>query len=234
MKKTLLGTCTALAMVLGAGGAFAAPTVNILTNESNPIPDQPIFSTDLFSLLAGASVTFNNQTTTWAAGNGLWGNGAQCGGAAIGGFSLGGCGDTFGQNWFLDNNATSVLTSFQVDLTPIGHFFDRTDPSPGTTGSFNGRDFTYVSDTLTSSGGTIGVTYSIPGISAPRDLYGIMDVDLTGLTSGATGITNGLQTGAQLVFEQDTDFSEVPVPAAGWLLVTSLGALAAVRRRRRS
>lgn len=234
MNSLLLRTALATMLACGGAAASAAPVVGISTNEDNPVPD-PVVSFDVFSNLAGAIVSFNGASTVWGAGsNPLWnptGGGTNCGGAILGGFSLGGCGDTFSNLWYQANNATAILTEVVVDLTPTHSFFDRTEPSPGTFDSAAGRDYTYVGDTVAGGyGGQIDVVYSIPGISPPEDLYKVMLIDYSGLTSAAGN--GGILPGTEITYEQDTD--PIPLPAGAWLLITGGAALVALRRRKAS
>jgi hypothetical protein len=220
----VLATGAALSV---ATTAWAVPTVSIATDETGLVADvvRPL---DLFSWLAGATVDFNGGafSDTWAAGAGLWGAGPGCGGVSVGGFHLGGCGDTFVGEWVLNNTGMSLLTDFTVNLLPIGHMFDRTDPSPGSVDSSSGTDFTYVSSAPPLDG-TIRVLYSRPGIQPPTDLYGVMRVDLAGTTP-----FGGLPVDGEMRFLQDTD-AKVPLPAGVWLLLTATGGLAGVRRLKR-
>jgi len=234
MHRLAAKACTAAVIAVAASSAGAV-SVDIGTDDTSPIPDS-VTSADLFSDLAGATVSFDGTQTTWVAGSGDWGTGATCGGAAIADYSLGGCGDTFDGEWLLSNGSGSALIDLVVNLTGIGHFFDRTDPSPGTPGSFAGRDFTYLSSTMPGIDGRISVVYSEPGQDLPNapdeDLYGVMAVSFADLTNTALPTENGLIDDTQLVFQQDTDPPVIPLPAGAWLLLTGATALVAVRRRR--
>ena len=131
----------------------------------------------------------------------------------------------------------------EIDLQPIFHFFDRTEPSFGTPGSAQGRDFEYISSSMPGIGGTIDITYSFPGQTPPNappvgneDLYGVMLIDFTGLTNTAGVNQRGLISDTTLTFRQDTDPDTppppIPLPAGAWLLITGGAALVALRRRK--
>lgn len=222
------------AALLAAPAAWAVPTVGIGTNESDPVPDT-VVPLDLFSWLAGATVSFNGGAfvDTWTAGGGTWGGGPDCGGVVVAGFHLGGCGDTFVGDWVLTNTGNQLLTDFTVDLLPIRHMFDRTDPSPGSVDSAAGLDFAFRASNPATEG-TIGVLYSRPGVQVPRDLYGVMAVDLTGLLDVSGARLGGLIPDGELRFGQDTDPPPVPLPAGLWLLMGATGGLAGLKRLRRS
>lgn len=236
LNGAIVAACLAMLPML----TNAAPVVNIQVNNATLVPDDNVKPLDFFSSLAGVKVTFKTLTDAftknWAAGDGSWGAGDFCGGVAVDGFSLGGCGDTFINLWYLDNNThltnPDSLMGFEVDFRGTGHFFDRTEPNPGSFDSSAGLDFTFFDSTVFDLGGIINVRYSVPGMQAPEDLYKVLTVDLQGLTGGS-GL-GALDHGASLRFRQDTDDTDVvPLPAAGWLLVTGGIALASLRRRRR-
>lgn len=95
--------------------------------------------------------------------------------------------------------------------------------------------------------GSGGFTTSTGGVAAPgssKDDY----VDMALLTGGAAWDINLLRAGGatatsfanafidikvQEITTQPTDPSVIPLPAAGWLLISGLGGLAALRRRRK-
>lgn len=213
------------AVTFGAAPVAAIPLVTHATDPSVSIPDVPVSSFDTFEMLEGAFVSFGGAGAIWTA------LAPGCGGAEVAGFSLTGCGDTFGGHWSLLNGSGTFLPYIVVDLTPIGHWFDRTDPSPGTPGSAAGLDFGYVTSSLPGIGGGIHVTYSVAGASPPEDLWGVMRVDFEPLLYD--GGCCAIPTGHDLTFVQDTDsVGQVPIPAAGWLLLGSLAGLVARRNRR--
>lgn len=238
--------CALTGLALAAGVAEAA-TVTITTNFAPTASTTALTSsTTNGAQMSGMKVTagFANGTSETA----TWGTVDPSTGAAIGaGFYLGESGDTFNATWLLFNlNTTSLLTSLLIDAGAGNTVFDRADPAPGTNGSANGRDFTDVSGVTIS--GSIAVTYSkavaLTGFAPLGDLFALMSVDLTGLTSG--GLSSA---GREYQFRQDTDslllagdlstdppIASTPIPGAAFLMGSVLAAgvgFGAWRRKRK-
>lgn len=222
----------AVAVAIWGTSAAAVPVVNIGTDATQSVFDI-VKPSGLFSWLGGAEVTFTLQggssvTQSWAAGGGAWGVGEGCGGVTTGsGISLGGCGDTYIAAWNMANESLDTIETFVVDLTPTGHFFDRTYPSTGTPGSSLGADFS-VLGAEPGSTGTISVTYAGIGNRFHGDLWQVLSVDLLRFTSGSANAPGGLATGATLTFRQDTD-APIPLPGTFWQLLGAAGCLAALQ-----
>lgn len=238
--------CALTGLTLAASVAEAA-TVNITANFA------PTASTTALTASATTGAQMSGMKVTAGFANGTsetatWGTVDPSTGAVIGaGFYLGVSGDTFNATWLLFNlNATSLLTSLSIDAGAGNAVFDRAGPAPGTNGSANGRDFTDVSGV--TIGGSIAVTYSkavaLTGFAPLGDLFALMIVDLTGLTSG--GLSSA---GREYQFRQDTDSLSLagdlistdpliatPIPAAAFLMGSVLAAglgFGAWRRKRK-
>jgi hypothetical protein len=238
--------CALTGLALAAGVAEAA-TVSITANFAPMASTTALTSsTTNGAQMSGMKVTagFANGTSETA----TWGTVDPSTGAAIGtGFYLGATGDTFNATWLLFNlSTTSLLTSLSIDAGAGNTVFDRTNPAPGTNGSANGRDFTDVSGASIS--GSIVVTYSkavaLTGFTPLGDLFALMSLDLTGLTSG--GLSSSVRNGYW--FQQDTDNLSLagdliptdpiatPIPGAVFLMGSVLAAgvgFGAWRRKRK-
>ncbi|MGY6632452.1 MAG: VPLPA-CTERM sorting domain-containing protein [Alkalilacustris sp.] len=237
MNKTVV---FAGVLALGFGGAVQAATVSITTSNVNPANTTALagFATTGAGM-DGMRVTarFDTgtvETATWG------GTGGQNGAATGANWSVTLGGDSFNTPFVLSHtNSSAFLTGLLFEGAPGDTVFDMIASPALSPGSAAGRPFEISSG---SPGGAITVTYSRPlsvGGEFFGDLYLNMDVDLSGLTGG------GLAAGNELRFIADTDNvrdpgditptpSVIPVPAAGWLLLTGMAGLAALSRRRRA
>jgi hypothetical protein len=232
-RSTLRIGMAAVTLAVTGGAAAAVPVVSIGTSGAGAAVTAGLSGfTTLGDGMVGMRVTGYFADTTsevlaWAA------TGAGAGGVS-GGFSVAVSGDTFSADWVVSTRKT--LTGLLFEGQPGDTLFDRSLPAPGTAGSANGADFTYVGDQLD---GSIRVLYSRPLAVLPApslgDTWVNMLVELSGLDGG------GLGAGQTLRFVQDTDnvalpgdIRPVPVPGALPLLGTALAGLCLLRWRRRS
>jgi hypothetical protein len=219
---------TGLALTLALGlptHRAAAATIVVDATTPDDIPGLTGFNTT-GAMMSGMTVTAIFQTfvetLNWTA------TGGDSGGVFGTGWSLEATGDTFNVNaWSFTNSNAGVLTRLILDGRPGFTLFDRTNPSPGTAGSAQGRDF----ETNLAADASVVATYSRPvgvGGAAPvGDIFHMLDVDFAGLPAG------GVQT--DFLFSQDADndsrFTQVPEPAL--MTLFGLGLLAGGRRVRR-
>lgn len=234
LKKVLATT----ALIVGTATAASAATVSITKDLSGPysVPAIDSFTTTGANMVGmHVTATFYDGTSStidWAA------IGTNSGGGTVDDrFSINsGNGTTFGSTWTLTNHDDQTITNLFLSGPAGNTLFDTSDPSTGTEGSQNGRDFSLLSNDLV---GDIYATYSgVVGLldATPlQDVFAFLNVDLSDLTN--VNDVNGLQ--ASMTFMQDTDngaggpISSVPVPAAGFLLLGALGGFGIVGRRRR-
>jgi hypothetical protein len=227
-----------LGVALVAGNATAA-TVTVNTDNSNLLVTTGLtgFATS-GDEMTGMVVTadFSNgasETLNWAV------TGAGSGGVTGGLFSLNMSGDTFTAPWTLVNtNAApgAVLTNLTINAGAGDTVFDIVNGPFGTDGSADGRAFEEFSAPIP---GDITALYSNPvalsGDPFVGDLYALLSVDFTELLDA------GLLVGLQFDFRADTDnlfisgdLRPIPLPAALPLMLTGLGVLGFLARRRRA
>lgn len=230
-STTALLLSTALA-ALAVNPADAA--IVYATDASTPvsIPGLSSFSTD-GSEMAGLSVRAvftggTDETRIWAPGA------PGAGGVSGTGWSLTESGDTFTSAWeFTMTPSLGQLLRLVLDGSGGLTVFDRTEPSTGTPGSAEGRDFEFFGGTCASCDAV--VTYREPtaiGASAAvGDLWQVVDIVFEDDEGEPTGPRVSWQ------FRQDTDNDirrDVPVPATLPLLAGALGIVGVLRARRRA
>jgi hypothetical protein len=142
--------------------------------------------------------------------------------------------DTWTDDWVLTN--LSQLQIFAVNFNlrtqpgypggPLYSIFDATFPSPGTPGSASGRDPTYVSGPLQVFSTLHDLWEGTSDVTNATDLY-MQKLIQWGRTPTTPG---GFMPGMEYVWKADTD---IWVPAPGSIALLGLGAVVAVRRRRR-
>ena len=241
-----------LAAATFATSLVATQADALVTHAAVPAPT--LFSAAGVSSFQTLGSTMGGMEVTATFAGGLtekltWVNGAGSFGGATGTFwSISMNGDSFNVPFIVTNTSGAAqqgaaLTNLFFDATKGDTVFDRSFGGiEGTPGSANGQDL-FDSSGL-GSGGTIAVTYQravAVGMNPPvGDLFGFMNVDLTGVVGGGLGI------GSTWQFIQDTDNLQVagdigdrppgviPVPAALPLLATGLAGFAFLRRRRRA
>jgi len=221
IKRALVISAMALSL---APRAEAATIVVDATNQVN-IPGLTGFVTT-GAMMTGMSVTaiFDSfsETLFWSA------TGAASGGVTGTNWSLSLDGDTFDPlEWNFVNSGAGLLTSLVFDGATGLTIFDKTDPSFGTDGSAQGRDF--ASDLLEDA--SIVPTYSnqvgVAGNPPVGDLYHVLTVDFTGLSAG------GVRTSFNFSQDTDNDSRFVDVPEPGLLAMVGLGLAGVARARRR-
>ena len=136
----------------------------------------------------------------------------------------------------VSHTAAGLLTGLLFEGAPGDTVFDIIATQSLSPGSGLGLAYTDQS----SPSGSINVVYSRPlsvGGTFYGDLFLNMDVDYSGLTGG------GLAAGTTLTFLADTDNvsvagditpSVIPLPGAGWLLLSALAGLGTLAGRRRA
>lgn len=183
------------------------------------------------------TVTFSNSTTAFAA---FTNTGVDAGEAHNpGNFRVFGSGDTFNQNWTLENLSDLSIERIEFNGFPGNTLWDRTEPDPGTAGSAQGRDFEFISSTdadIASGFIDIDVLYvnaiKLDSAADPlRDLYSMYVITF----ANDAGVF-GLRPGKNLVYRQDADnahlIPETSTVISG-LVLAGLGLVPAFRRLRR-
>lgn len=213
MKKLLLA---ATILSCAAGAASAAPTVfrGILPGTVPGVA--PNADVDIEDVIATLTFNFLGGTYSTAFAGGV--------GSVAGIVSLTGSGPAGSDNggpsaWTLET-LVDGLVSFSIDLAP-SFAFDKTFPSPGAGDVGNHWNFLSSSEELF---GNIDVALDDRLLGSSTDQYRSLDVSLLGLT----GPTAGSMDIGTMDFSIDVD--AVPLPAAGWLMLTAFGGMAATRR----
>ena len=215
------------AIVLGTAVCFAIGTplegAGTVTVQFDPgtvvtIPTVVGYQPD-GSTMAGMKVSAYLADGT--SGSVFWSSfGGQSGGAVGTGWSITETGDTWSNNWALQNNTGQGLLRFTIDGLPGSIVFDTTHGTD-TPGSASGLNFSVVSGLGIND---IVATYknacALPGQLPLEDIYGLLDVQFTN--------PGGFASGQILTFKADTDV--VPEPGTAALLMLSGATI--LRRRR--
>lgn len=224
-----------------------APAAMLLAVASVPIQAQTVVSDPgtyyTTNALTGFATSGSDMLGMTVTGYGLdgtvysgaWSSIGSDYGVQTDGFSLfhpsgGGNADTFGFFNLWSLSANTGLSRLVLDGIPGNTLFDRTNPSFGTSGSAQGRDFDWVSG---DPGGTTVFYRNALGLGggpAVGDLYTMVDVQFG----------DGFRADSRGLFRMDTDNAAtdivVSVPEPGTLLLLLAGMLpmvggVAVRRR---
>ena len=221
LRKLLAASALAFAVASPASGA----TINYIVDNTDPIsiPGLTGFATTgamMDNLRVRACFSLAGcESRLWAD------TGATSGGVSGTGWGLNLTGDTFTADWnFTMSDNLGQLVSILLDGSNAFTIFDRTEPSFGTDGSAQGRDWT----TGLNAGTVIDVTYSNPtGIGAAPpvgDLFQMVFVEFLDGTGPRTNFS----------FQQDTDNdARFAIPEPSTLLLIGLAALGLAATRRR-
>jgi hypothetical protein len=221
------------ALALATSHASAAL---VLTSDSSSVQNA-LSVTDLLlgSGMGGLQVTVTtvagvSSTAIWAPTTGLGGAASSSG---LGGWSLSATGNTFAALWnFAFSGTAGPLRSIELSGIGANIAFDRSQPSPGTAGSAQGRDFTVDldNDGFADDPDWV-VTYStaigLLGAAPLGDIFGVLTIDF-----GSDGFS-----GQSFAFLQDTDTfvpagEPIPEPGPLTLIATALTAAGLVRLQR--
>jgi hypothetical protein len=219
-------------LIAGLSLAFSVPLASGAVIVTDPtitdvVPGIATFQTHGDDM-TGMTVTMNFATGSETA---VWGALGPDAGGAFGvfgtGWSIQLIGDTFTADWNVALGTDLLLLSMEFDGRPGLTVFDKTEPSFGTPGSAQGRDFvsSLADDAL------VVATYSrqvAVGLDDPvGDLWHVLFVDFAAL-DGVRG---------QFTFLQDTDNDirrqQVPEPGTLGLFGLGVAALGLALRRRR-
>jgi hypothetical protein len=223
--------------VLMAGPALANQvSVNFDAGNTNYITEVEQYTTT-GDLMAGMLVTAtfendNSEQVTWEPDTSITGAGIASGT----GWSLAESGDTFLENWTLQNTSASPISEIRIDPFPGYTVFDTTfpdqnnNPQFGTTNSEYGWTFDVVNSSPANF--DISATYrdavALDGTAPVGDLYRYLDIVFN----------NGIYLGEDdyIQFGADTDnvsFGNfIPTPLPGTFLLLGSGLLGLVGFRR--
>lgn len=225
--KRMLGLVAIAALLVSPMTATAGSLIVTANNGSGQttsgITGFQTFGTDMDGMLVTA--TFSDSTSQsigWTDAGG---------GSALGtGWSLAMSGDSFTATWTLANVGNLAIKSILLNGIPGKTVFDRTNPSPGTTDSAQGRDFEVVG----TNNFDVKVTYfdilSIGNAAPVGDEYTKVLIEFTN--------DGGFSSDSRLQFRMDTDnatteIRDVPEPATCTLLGIGIAGFVGYRARRR-
>jgi hypothetical protein len=228
IRKTLL---MAAFCIVGLSVPKAEAVIVYATGPNDiAIPGLTGFATT-GALMDGLEVTatFANgftETVTWAAGGG-----PDAGGVTGTGWSLSVDGDTFTAPWVFDfaPGVQLQLASLFLDGLNALTVFDRTEPSFGTDGSAQGRDWDCVAGNCNDALVTYDYEVSIGAAAAVGDLWQTVLVDFGDM---------GPRGGFSFVQDTDNDIRRggpiVPEPGTLALLGAGLAGVRFLSRRRQA
>lgn len=233
-KTAARATALAAALLLATAAQAAVVIVKDNTLTSN-IPGLTGFAT------TGAMMSGMTVTATFSGGfsqTAVWGTTGATSGAAVGtDWSLNLTGDSFASNWNFVFSAPpggpglGQLLSLELDGSTGLTVFDATNPSFGTPGSAQGRDFIFANvGACAADACDATATYesvvAIGAAAAVGDLYQTLGIAFDAQNAPRTNFS----------FQQDTDndqrFFDVPEPGGLALAGLALVALATNSRRR--
>ncbi|HMO65831.1 MAG TPA: hypothetical protein PKE47_11540, partial [Verrucomicrobiota bacterium] len=232
---------SAVAAAVLAASSVPAATVNHSDNDGTILSIDALtgFFTR-FSDMNGTLVTVTYEDNTTAIAS-FMDTGPDAGEAYNpDNFLVFGSGDTFDQNWTLENLSNLSIERIEFNGLPGNTLWDRTDPNPGTAGSAQGRDFEFVSSTdpdIANGNIDIDVLYEnavkLDSAAEPiRDLYSLYAI--TFLNDSGPGF---LPPRTILVYRQDADNAGI-IPETSTVLsglaLAGLGLVAVFRRFRRA
>ena len=226
LSRAVLALGTALVATGGAG----AQTVGSVPGVQYNAPSLTGFQT-LGNLMGGMVVTAT--TTGGGVFSGTWQDlGGGNWGVATAAFSvtLGGNTDSFNNPWTLSALGGNQLAGLRFSGAPGGVVFDRDfNPFPGTVGSADGNDFSWVGGDMWRTLVTYTNIVAIGGAPPVGDIFEQVDIQFRdAFSQSATFVmdTDNIPPGTRL--------TPVPEPSTIILMASGLVAVAAIGRRRLS